>query len=311
MNANAHPLRLGIDLGGTKISGVVLDADDKVRAYQRIDTPQCDYRATCAAIASLVLSVENSAEAVNALPVGIGIPGAPSPKTGRIRNANSQCLNGQALKSDLEKLLDRPVRLANDADCFALSEARDGAGRTHRVVWGVIIGTGVGSGIVVDQNLLSGPCATAGEWGHNPLPWPTPTEIESVPTCWCGARGCIESWISGPAMADDHSRHGGGSHSAAEIAGRAHAGDAQARATLDRHITRLGRAMASVINILDPDVIVIGGGLGNMAHLYSELPDAIAPHVFSDLCEITLRKPNWGDDSGVRGAARLWDGAMA
>lgn len=293
----------GIDLGGTKIEGVLLDDAGHIHFRHRIPTPAGDYDATVAAVAKLHRRLE--AEAKATLPLGIGTPGSRSPATGLMRNANSTCLNGKPLLEDLEAAVQRPVRMANDADCFALSEAVDGAGRHAHTLFGVIIGTGTGGGIVVDGRLLQGPNAITGEWGHNPLPWPQPDELPGR-ACYCGRRGCIETFLSGPGMAADHQAHGGPSLEAWQIAERAQAGDPEAGATLSRYLSRLARGLASVINLLDPDVIVLGGGLSNMGRLYEEVPKLWRPFVFSDTVTTRLLPPHHGDSSGVRGAAWLW-----
>ena len=233
-------------------------------------------------------------------------PGALSPFTGRLRNANSVWLNGRPIDRDLAHILSRPVRIANDADCFALSEATDGAGRGARCVFGVIIGTGCGGGVVVDGRLLAGPNAIAGEWGHNPLPWPTDEERPG-PDCYCGKRGCIETFVSGPGLAADHRRHTGLEHDPPSILAAAQAGDPDAGATLERHGRRLARALASVINVLDPDTIVLGGGLSNLPHLYEDLPGLIRPWLICDGMATQILPPLHGDSSGVRGAAWLWE----
>lgn len=305
MSSASQNSMIGIDLGGSKISAILLDGHGNNLKHLRIATPRNDYRATCAAIKELVATLDKTNEGRPAS-VGIGIPGSCSPATNLIRNANSTCLNGKDLKQDLEHLLARPVRLANDADCFAISEATDGAGRGKRTVWCLILGTGCGSGIVVGGRLHSGPLSVAGEWGHNPLPWPTENEYHNADPCWCGRSGCIETWLSGPALSADHQHATGNLKSAEDIGAAAAAGDAAAKATLQRHLSRAGRAMAQVINILDPDVIVMGGGLSQMPHLVRDLPAAIAPHLFSDHVALDICLPRWGDDSGVRGAARLW-----
>ncbi|MBT0959948.1 ROK family protein [Denitromonas iodatirespirans] len=292
-------VRIGIDLGGTKIEAVALDASGRVLARERIATPQNDYRATVMAIGALVERIEQGLGC--RARVGIGTPGAPSAVDGRMKNANSTCLNGQPLHADLEAALGRPVRLANDANCFAVSEATDGAARGARVVFGVILGTGVGGGVVVDGRPLAGANAIAGEWGHNPLADAAP----GIP-CYCGRVGCVETWLSGPGMAADHVRHGGAALDAATIAARAEAGDAACEATLQRYEARLGRALATVINIVDPDVIVLGGGLSKLSRLYENVPRRWAAHVFSDTIATRLVPPMHGDSSGVRGAAWLW-----
>ena len=295
--------RIGIDLGGTKIELVVLAADGSVRWRRRVATPQGDYAGTLRAIVALIHDAE-TATGISAS-VGIGTPGSPSARDGRIRNANSTCLNGQPLQHDLEALLGRPLRLANDANCLAMSEAADGAGAGARTVFAAILGTGVGGGIVVDRTLLVGANAIAGEWGHNPLPLPTADDLP-LPACYCGRAGCIETWLSGPGMAADHLRHGGEALDAATIARRATDGDARCVATLERYEARLARALAGVINLLDPDVIVLGGGLSRIERLYANVPRLWGAHVFSDQVVTRLLPARHGDASGVRGAAWLW-----
>lgn len=292
-------LRIGVDLGGTKIEAIALDRSGRVMARERIATPQHDYPATVRAIAGLVDGLEARLGA--RARVGVGTPGAISTATGRIKNANSTCLNGQPLLHDLQSALGREVRIANDANCFAVSEATDGAARGARVVFGVILGTGVGGGLVVDGRPLSGANAIAGEWGHNPLA----DEAPGLP-CYCGRVGCVETWLSGPGMAVDHARHGGGALDAATIAARAEAGDAACEATLQRYVDRLSRALAAVINIVDPEVIVLGGGLSSITRLYAEVPARWGRQVFSDQVLTRLLPPLHGDSSGVRGAAWLW-----
>jgi len=299
-------LRLGIDLGGTKIAGVVLDTDSRVVAEHRIDTPQGDYRATIEAISQLVEQLEQGAGCA-ALPLGIGTPGSVVPTTGRIRNANSQCLNGRPLQHDLEEQLQREVRIANDADCLAVSEACDGSGRDAKTVFGVILGTGIGGGVVVDKKLLLGHNGLVGEWGHISLPWASASEARLAPRCWCGLHGCLESWLSGPAMSADYQRRGGTEKTPAHIiVERAESGERLAGATLRGWLQRCARALAMVVNLLDPDVIVVGGGLSNIRWLYSEVPKIWAEHVFADAIETPLVAAAHGDASGVRGAARLW-----
>ena len=297
-------MRLGVDLGGTKIEIVGLAADGRELLRRRIATPQGDYRATLTAIAGLVAEAE--AELGQTGSVGIGIPGAESLRSGLIKNANSTCLIGQPLRHDLQTLLRREVRLANDANCFALSEAIDGAGRDAETVFGVILGTGVGGGIVIRRQVLVGANAIAGEWGHNPLPRLAAAD-QPAPDCYCGHRGCIETYLSGPGLTADHARHTAETLDAASIECRAAAGDAACEATLRRYEDRLGRALAGVINILDPQVIVLGGGLSNMQRLYRHLPACCAPYVFSDALDTRFLPPVHGDSSGVRGAAWLWD----
>jgi predicted NBD/HSP70 family sugar kinase len=271
-------LRIGIDLGGTKIEMIALDGEGREVHRQRVPTPQGDYVATVGAVVSLVGNAEK--ELKEKATVGLGIPGALSRVTGLVKNANSTCLIGQDLKGDLEKALGREIRIENDANCFALSEAVDGAGKGAKVVFGVILGTGVGGGIVVNGEVLVGPNAIAGEWGHNPLPLPR-TEDLPLPGCYCGRKGCIEAYLSGPALAKDGEN-------------------------LDRYEERLARALAGVINILDPDVIVLGGGISNVVRLYATVPVLWRPYVFSDQVTTRLAPPVHGDSSGVRGAAWLW-----
>ncbi len=297
-------MRIGIDLGGTKIAGVALSPDEHVVAETRIPAPRGDYDATLTAIHQLVLDLEDKSDQSGT--VGLGMPGSISRATGLAQNANSTWLNGRAFDRDLSDCLQRPVRLANDANCFALSEATDGAAAGARSVFGVILGTGCGSGIVLGGQLIDGPHGISGEWGHNPLPWPQPDEYPGA-RCWCGRQGCLETWISGPALEADHRRHADIALQSPEIAARAAAGDKAAQATLDRHASRLARGLAHVINLIDPDVIVLGGGLSQLQHLYETLPGLIAPFVLTDAAHIDLRPPKWGDASGVRGAARLWE----
>lgn len=299
-------LRIGIDLGGSKIEIAAFDDRKRALLRRRIATPQGDYRATVEAIAHLVDGVEQELHAVGS--VGIGIPGAESRLTGLIKNANSTCLIGQPLRRDLEALLQREVRLANDANCFALSEAVDGAAAGAEVVFGVIIGTGCGGGIVVRGQVLTGANAIAGEWGHNPLPWPRDDERPG-PTCYCGKHGCLETWLSGPGLARDLFAVSGRHLAADAISTQATAGDADCLAALERYEDRLARGLAQVINVLDPDVIVLGGGLSNIARLYENVPRLWGRYVFSDHVATRLVAPMHGDSSGVRGAAWLWHGA--
>ncbi|AVZ80473.1 fructokinase [Zoogloeaceae bacteirum Par-f-2] len=298
-------IRIGVDLGGSKIEVVALDDDGRELLRRRVPTPQGDYPATVAAVAALVEQAETELGVHGRCPVGIGTPGSISPLTGRMRNANSTCLNGQALREDLAARLKRPLRIANDADCFAMSEATDGAGAGAPVVFGVIIGTGVGGGVVVHGRLLTGANGIAGEWGHCPLPQPAPEDLP-LPVCFCGRSGCIETYLSGPGMAADHLRHSGQLLDAATIAQRAAAGDAACEATLARYEQRLARALAGVINLLDPDVIVLGGGLSRIERLYRTVPQLWPAHVFSDRIVTRLLPARHGDASGVRGAARLY-----
>jgi len=295
--------RIGIDIGGTKIEGVVLDVGGGERLRRRVPTPAGDYDATLGAVADLVMSLE--AGVGRRCTVGIGMPGSRSCVTGRVKNANSECLNGRPLYTDLERRLQRTLRFANDADCLALSEAVDGAGAGAGTVFGVIIGTGTGGGIVVDGRLLSGPNGIAGEWGHNPLPWPAADELPGPP-CYCGKRGCIETWLSGPGLARDHHAITGCQATAHELATRAAAGDVSARASLGRYADRMARALAGVINLLDPDIIVLGGGISNIDWLYEAVPRRWQAYVFSDRVDTRLMQARHGDSSGVRGAAWLW-----
>jgi fructokinase len=297
-------LKLGIDLGGTKIAGVVLAADDDVVANLRVAAPQQDYAATLNALASMIGNLEQ--QAGSPCSIGIGMPGSLSPRTGRVQNANSTWLNDAPLQVDLEQITGRSIRFANDANCFALSETRDGAAIGARTVFGVILGTGCGGGIVIDGRLLDGPRGIGGEWGHTPLPWPTRAELD-VAHCWCGRSGCLETWVSGSALAADHVRVTGVTLAGEAIVAAAGAKSTAAQATLDRHAERLARGLAATVNILDPDVIVLGGGLSALPHLYQKLPELMAPYIFADAPLVDIRPPRWGDASGVRGAARLWE----
>jgi fructokinase len=302
-------MRIGIDIGGTKISAVSIGSDGTPLEWVRTDTPYDAYDDTLATVCNLVRRLEMKFPQKAC--VGVGTPGAISPNTGRLKNANATWLIGRPVFADLAGRLERPLRLANDADCFALSEAVDGAGAGESPVFGVILGTGVGGGLVVEGRSLSGRNAIAGEWGHNPLPRMTPAETPG-PSCYCGRRGCIETFLSGPALAADYAAHGGEAGTPAQdVARRAAAGDAAANAALDRYIDRLGRALGSVINIVDPAVVVLGGGLSNIARLYRDLPASLAPHVFTDRLLTEIRPPRHGDDSGVLGAARLWSAVEA
>jgi len=294
-------MRIGIDLGGTKIEGVAIAADGRERLRQRTQTPRDDYDGTLTAVAHLVRDIEREAGAQAT--VGIGIPGAVSPATGVIKNANSTWLIGRPLADDLARMLGRPIRLANDANCFALSEATDGAAAGADMVFGVILGTGTGAGIVVHGKVLTGVNAIAGEWGHNPLPAPKDDERPG-PKCYCGRYGCVETFLSGPGLARDYSPTD--THTAEQIAALAAQGEPRARAALERYEERLARALATVVNILDPDVIVLGGGVSNIGRLYESVPRLWTPHVFSDRVATRLVRAQHGDSSGVRGAAWLW-----
>ncbi len=295
--------RIGVDLGGTKIEAIALADDGSIPVRLRVATPRHDYQGTLTAIATLVREVE--AAVGYRASVGIGMPGALSPATGLVKNANSTWLNGRPLAEDLSALLERPLRFANDANCFALSEASDGAARGAPCVFGVIVGTGTGGGVVVNGQVLTGVNAIGGEWGHNPLPGPLADELPG-PACYCGRHGCIETFLCGPGLARDHARATGLSLEPAEIARRADAGDAEASATLERYEDRMARALASIINVIDPDVIVLGGGMSNVGRLYERVPARWSRYVFSDRVDTRLVPPVHGDSSGVRGAAWLW-----
>jgi fructokinase len=295
-------LRIGVDLGGTKIEAVALDEQGRERLRRRVPTPRGDYEATVQAVVDLVVGIEREAGEIAG--VGVGMPGAISPATGLVKNANSVWLNGKPLSRDLAARLGRPVWFANDANCFALSEARDGAGAGARVVFGVILGTGTGGGIVVDGRILTGPNAIAGEWGHNPMPWPTPEEWPGS-SCYCGRSGCIETFLSGPGLSGDHEKRTGERLSPEEIARRAETGDRAAVESLSRYEERLARALASVLNVLDPDVVVLGGGLSNLVQLYEAVPARWGRWVFSDRVDTRIFPPRHGAASGARGAAWL------
>ncbi len=297
-------MRIGVDLGGTKIEGVALAADGRERWRRRVAAPRGSYDDSVRAIAELVASLE--AETGERGSVGVGIPGAVSRATGLVKNANSTWLIGKPLPQDLSRVLQRPVRLANDANCFALSEATDGAGAGAEVVFGVIIGTGTGGGVVMHGRVLGGANAIGGEWGHNPMPAATGEE-RTGPPCYCGRSGCIETWLSGPALSRDYAADGGEPLSATDIAGRAAAGEPQAAAALARYEQRFARALGTIINVIDPDVIVLGGGLSNVERLYQNVPQLWSPFVFSDRIGTRLVRAVHGDTSGVRGAAWLWE----
>jgi predicted NBD/HSP70 family sugar kinase len=296
-------LRAGIDLGGTKIEAIVLDDDGRELLRRRQSTPQGNYVETLACIVDLIEGAER--DLGQRVSVGVGTPGALSRVTGRLKNSNSVCLNDQPLLHDLKRMLDRPVRIANDANCFALSEATDGAAAGAEVVFGVILGTGVGGGIVVAGRPLSGPNAIAGEWGHNPLPWPRDEERPG-PTCYCGHAGCIETWLSGPGLAADHQRITGEWLEAKTVVALAASGNPACEASMHRYEDRLARALAHIVNVLDPDVVVLGGGLSNCERLYTNIPLLWGQWVFSDRVDTRLTPPRYGDSSGVRGAAWLW-----
>ncbi len=289
--------RIGVDLGGTKIEVAALDLAGRIAFRRRVDTPAA-YDGIIAGIAALVQAAE--AELSARASVGVGIPGIISPATGLVKNANSQVLIGHTLDRDLADALSRPVRVENDANCFALSEASDGAGAGHRCVFGVILGTGCGGGIVVNGQVLPGRNRIAGEWGHTPLPWPRADEWPQPP-CWCGQAGCLELYLAGPGLARSC-----GAPNAAAVEQRAAAGDAVALTALERHADRLARGLAVVMNVLDPDIIVLGGGVSNMAQLYERVPALIPRYVFSDVATTPVVRNLHGDSSGVRGAAWLW-----
>jgi fructokinase len=296
-------MRIGVDLGGTKIEFAAITADGRILGKNRMPTPTGDYGATIGAIRDGVLALEQEIGRTGS--VGVGIPGSISPSTGRVRNANSTCLNGNFLTSDLEKALNRPVRLANDANCFALSEAIDGAGKGSDSVFGVILGTGVGGGLVIGGTAITGRNAISGEWGHNPLPWPGAGEAAGK-ECYCGQSGCIETHLSGPALSQAYQAASGDAAEAIQIAQLANAGDKIAKDVLAEYERKLARALSLVINILDPDVIVLGGGLSNIDRFYETVPVLWQEWVFSDAVATRLRPPLHGDSSGVRGAAWLW-----
>jgi fructokinase len=295
-------MRIGIDLGGTKIEAIAIDGTDEL-LRRRVPAPRHDYAGTVAAVRELVAAIERDVGTTGT--VGIGIPGAISAVTGLIKNANSTWLNGQPLDRDLERALDRPVRLMNDANCFALSEATDGAAVGAQTVFGVILGTGTGAGIVVHGRVLEGRHRIAGEWGHNPLPWPEDGERPGPP-CYCGRAGCIETFLSGPGLSATYAAIAGRHAEGVEIARLAEAGDPVADSAVVIYENRLARALASIINVLDPDVIVLGGGLSNIARLYTRVPPLLTPFVFSDSADTPIVAARHGDSSGVRGAAWLW-----
>nr|CRH04674.1 Fructokinase [Candidatus Magnetococcus massalia] len=299
-------MRIGVDLGGTKIETVVMDEAGHIRVRHRADVPQGDYQGTVDTLVKLVKQVEQEAGVAGAhIPVGVGTPGAVSPYTGRIKGSNSLCLINQPLREDLEQALSRKVRLANDADCFALSEATDGAAAGAPVVFGVIVGTGCGGGFTVNGQLLQGGNAITGEWGHNPLPGMLQDELPGI-DCYCGKKGCIETFISGTGFARDYNSHTGSNLTGKEVGTLLEKGDGEAEAAMQRYEHRMARALASIINVVDPHVIVLGGGMSNVARLYTNVPKIWDPYVFSDRVDTKLVKAKFGDSSGVRGAAWLW-----
>jgi fructokinase len=297
-------MRIGLDIGGSKTELVALDAQGRERVRRRVRTPHGGYEQALAGLAATVLDAES--EIGERASIGIGLPGAVSPRTGLVKNAYATPYNGRPLKRDLERLLVREVRVENDANCFALSEATDGAARGCRCVFGAILGTGAGGGIVIDGRVVAGANGIGGEWGHNPLPWMEPAEHPG-PECYCGRNGCIERFVSGPALTDDHEQAESERLEPAKIASRAAAGDAGCARTLARYERRLARALAHVINLLDPEVIVVGGGLSAIASIYANVPNIWGDFIYSDSIQTRLVCAVHGDASGVRGAAQLWD----
>jgi fructokinase len=297
-------MRLGVDLGGTKTEIIAMADDGDILKRKRIPTPKSDYQGSVQSIVDLIQSVEIELGVQGS--VGIATPGAISPATGLIKNANSTVLNGQPFDKDLAFALDREIKIANDADCFTLSEAVDGAAAGAATVFGVIIGTGTGGGVVVNGHLLSGPNAIAGEWGHNPLPWPRPEELPGH-RCYCGQDGCIETFLSGPGMGRQYLANYQEELTTKEIVERSQQGDQKAEQSLLQYEDRMARALASIINVIDPHVIVLGGGLSNIERVYKNVPALWGKYVFSDRVDTRLAKAQHGDSSGVRGAAWLWD----
>jgi fructokinase len=296
-------IRIGVDLGGTKIEAIALDFSGEILARRRVATPSQDYDEIIRAVAALVRDIELETE--RRATVGVGAPGSISTHTGLAKGSNTQVVNGRPLDADLSQALSRPVRVENDANCFALSEAVDGAGQGARVVFGVILGTGVGGGVVVDGKVLTGRNRIAGEWGHTPLPWMTPEEYPGA-RCFCGHDGCVETFLSGPGLSREYARRAGGAATGQEIAERAERGEAAALAALDAYQDRLARALAMVIDVLDPDVIALGGGVSNIERLYAGLRERVAKHAFTDALDTRILRNHHGDSGGVRGAAWLW-----
>jgi fructokinase len=296
-------IRIGVDLGGAKIEAIALDAEGETLARRRVATPAHDYAAIVGAIAALVGEIESDIGRRGA--VGVGAPGAISTHTGLVKNSNTAVINGKPLDVDLSRSLARPVRVANDANCFALSEAVDGAGRGAGVVFGVILGSGVGGGVVVNGRIIEGRNCVAGEWGHTPLPWMTEDEYPGEP-CFCGHRGCVETFLGGAGLARDYERRSGEGRPATQIAALAEAGDAVACESLERYQERLARGLAMVVDLIDPDVIVLGGGLSNISRLYEGLAARVGEHAFTDALNTKILPNAHGDSSGVRGAAWLW-----
>ena len=297
-------MRIGIDLGGTKIEGIALSETGEECFRHRIKTPQGHYKKILSSIVQLIDKIEN--ETAEKGTVGICTPGAISPSSGLMKNSNSVCMNGKPVFEDLTNVLNRDIKISNDANCFALSEATDGAGEEADVVFGVIVGTGTGAGIVINKKILTGPNAIAGEWGHNPLPWPRDMELPG-PECYCGKSGCIETWLSGPALVRNHELHANIILDVETIVSKAQFGDEDAEETLQRYEDRMARSLAHVINLIDPNVIILGGGMGNIKRLYKNVPKLWGQYVFSDAVTTKLLPPKFGDSSGVRGAAWLWN----
>jgi fructokinase len=301
-SAEARLIQIGVDFGGTKIEAAALDADGNFLARVRAPNPG-NYDAAIRTVCELINGAESQAGGRGT--IGVGAPGSISPRTGVMRNANSTYLNGRRFREDLAAALGRDVRLANDANCLALSEAVDGAAAGSQVAFAVILGTGCGGGLVVNGHLVEGANGVGGEWGHMPLPWPTKTEFDAT-QCWCGQRGCLETWVSGSGLQRDYFQSTGRQLAGESIIEAARSGDLQARAAFEHYVSRLGRALAVIVNILDPDTFVLGGGMSNVAELYERLPSAVRSYVFSDSWEAKILPARWGDSSGVRGAARLW-----
>jgi fructokinase len=299
----SHGVRIGIDWGGTKIEALAMDADGRELRRVRIPTPRHDYEGSIRAAAELVASIEREVGPTG--PIGVGIPGTIVPATGLVKNANSTWLNGRPFEKDLSAALGRDVRCVNDANCLVVSEAADGAAAGRAVVFAAILGTGCGAGIALHGRMRSGPNGLAGEWGHNPLPWQSPDEYPGDP-CYCGQRGCIERWLSGPALEEDYRRASGSALSGSEIVAAAAAGEPQAMDALERYEDRLARALAHVVNLLDPDIVVLGGGLSRIERLYRNVPQKIANWAFGKCATASVVPAKHGDSSGVRGAARLW-----
>jgi fructokinase len=298
-------MRIGVDLGGTKIAAVLLDDAGAVRSERRLPAPQGDYATTVTTLRDVVAALITDADCAP-VTIGFGTPGSISAATGLMQNSNSTWLNGRPLAADLDAAIGRAVRMANDANCFALSEAIDGAGVGARGVFGVILGTGCGGGLVFDRKIIAGAHSIAGEWGHTPLPWAEADELPP-PRCFCGRAGCLELWLSGSGLRRDMRVVSGRDLKGEEIVERAAAGDPVARERLSRHLDRLARGLSVVMSIFDPDVIVLGGGLSRLAHLYDDLPAALERYIISDHLRVAVRPPRWGAESGVRGAAWLWD----